>query len=172
MGNFVFITGGARSGKSAYAQKLAKRTKKKVAFIATCQPGDKEMKKRIELHKKSRPRHWRLIEEPKDVEGVLRGLGNTYDGVVIDCIGVLVSNLLCGGLGEEKIKSKMEKMARTASASKCEIIVVSNEVGDGIVPKNHLARRFRDVLGTTNQIMARHADVVYSMRVGIPVRIK
>jgi len=172
MGKFIFITGGARSGKSRYAQDLARGISKRVAFIATCIPQDKEMKRRIALHKKSRPPNWKVIEESKDIESTLSKLKNKTDVVIIDCLGLLISNLLSEGADEKVIEKKIRTIAQILPKVKFTSIVVSNEVGSGIVPENILARQFRDLTGLSNQIMSRYADIVYIMQAGIPTIIK
>ena len=172
MKEFVFIVGGARSGKSRHAQEIAKLRGGKVAFLATCLARDNEMKERISQHKKSRPRQWKVIEAPNDLRSALRGLGHRFDTVIIDCLGLFVSNLLLDGQKEEKIKGKIEAIAKTLRKAKYSSIVVSNEVGGGIVPDNALARQFRDVVGISNQIMSRSADTVYIMQAGMPTKLK
>jgi len=172
MDNFIFIIGGARSGKSRYAQELAKQKGGKIVFFATCVPQDKEMKKRISRHRKIRPRHWKLIEEPKDIKSVLLKLKHRFDVVIIDCLGLLVSNFLSDGWKENRIEKEIKAIAKILSKAKFTAIVVSNEVGGGIVPENALARKFRDLIGLANQIMARKADCVVLMQSGIPMRIK
>ena len=172
MGKFIFIVGGARSGKSRYAQDLAKGISKKVAFIATCEPLDPEMKRRVALHKKSRPRYWKIIEEPKNVKSSLAKLKNKVDVVIIDCLGLLVSNFLSDNVKERTIEKEINAIANALSKSRLTSIVVSNEVGSGIVPDNPLARDFRDILGLTNQMMAKKADECITMQSGIPVKIK
>ncbi|NQU95017.1 MAG: bifunctional adenosylcobinamide kinase/adenosylcobinamide-phosphate guanylyltransferase [Candidatus Omnitrophica bacterium] len=172
MSKFIFIIGGARSGKSRYGQDLAKSMGGKIAFVATCVPGDKEMKKRVALHKSSRPRHWTTIEEPKNLKSVLGALKNKFDVVIIDCLGILVSNLLASGSSEKQIQNEIASVANVLSKSGTSSIVVSNEVGGGIVPDNALARKFRDILGLANQVMADSADDVILMQSGIPVTIK
>lgn len=172
MEKFIFIAGGARSGKSRYAQELAKKISRKVCFIATCVPPDREMKKRILLHKKSRPRCWKTIEGPKDIKSALIKSKTKFDAVIIDCLGLLISKFLSDGLKEKQIEREIKSIAEIASKAKCTTIIVSNEVGGGIVPENALARSFRDILGMSNQIMSRHADAVYIMQTGIPMKIK
>ncbi len=172
MGKFIFITGGARSGKSRYAQDLARGISKRVAFIATCIPQDKEMKRRIALHKKSRPSNWKIIEESKDIESTLVKLKNKTDVVIIDCLGLLISNLLSEGADEKVIEKKIRTIAQILPKVEFTSIVVSNEVGSGIVPDNPLARRFRDLLGLSNQIIAKKADEVIFIQSGIPITIK
>lgn len=175
MKKFIFILGGARSGKSRYAVKRAKSLSKKVAFLATATVTDKEMAKRIKLHKISRPRYWKIIEENRDINSVLIKLKPEYfDVILIDCLGLLISNLLFKGLNDSEIKKILTALCDTLSRfkSKFTVILVSNEVGEGVVPVNTLARRFRDIVGLTNQIMAEKADEVIFMQAGIPVTIK
>ena len=172
MKRFIFILGGARSGKSRYAVKMAKEFKKKVIFIATATADDKEMSKRIKLHRRSRPRHWKVIEEGKNIGPVLSGLDGKDSVVLIDCLGLLVSNLLADNLKDAEIEKKLKALAAKITKAKFTIILVSNEVGGGIVPDNPLARRFRDIVGLANQTFARCTDEVIFMRAGIPVKIK
>ena len=172
MDKFIFIVGGARSGKSRYAQELAKQKGGKVAFFATCIPQDREMKKRVSLHRKMRPRHWKVIEEPKDIKSILLKLKQKFEVIIIDCLGLLVSNFLSDGWKEGRIEKEIKSIVKILSKAKFTSIVVSNEVGGGIVPKNALARKFRDLLGVSNQIISQYADIVYIMQAGIPVKIK
>jgi len=172
MKRFIFILGGARSGKSQYAVKLAKKFKKKVVFIATATATDKEMSKRIKLHRLSRPRHWKVIEEGKSLSPVLSGLDGKDSVVLIDCLGLLVSNLLADNLKDKEIEKKLKVVVIKLSKAKFTVILVSNEVGSGIVPDNPLARRFRDIVGFANQSLAKKADEVILMRAGIPIKIK
>ena len=172
MKKLIFILGGAKSGKSSYAVELAKKLKKKVVFIATASSSDKEMKKKIELHKISRPQQWKLIEEGKDIGPILSTLKDKYEVVLIDCLGLLVSNLLADNLKDEEIERKIKKLVNTILKINLTTIIVSNEVGSGIVPMNPLARRFRDLLGLSNQMIAKKADKVIFMQAGIPVIIK
>jgi len=172
MNRFVFITGGSRSGKSRYAQELAKGLKGKVVFIATCEARDDEMRERIRRHKKSRPGGWRVVEAPYNIKAKLSGLSSSADVVIIDCLGLYVSNLIEKNYSDRMIERDIKGIAQIIARKGLDVIIVSNEVGDGIVPANELARRFRDILGTANQIVARAAREVYMMKVGIPVRIK
>ena len=171
MAKITFILGGARSGKSTYALELAKKHKD-VAFIATCQGLDREMKERIKLHKKSRPRHWQTFEEAKDVAGMLESMDNKFDCIVIDCLTLLVSNLFLAKVSYKTIEAKIERMLGNLKKKKAQAIIVSNEVGLGVVPGNKLARDFRDIAGKVNQIVASQADEVFFMVSGLPCRIK
>ncbi|MBU4311809.1 MAG: bifunctional adenosylcobinamide kinase/adenosylcobinamide-phosphate guanylyltransferase [Candidatus Omnitrophica bacterium] len=170
MSKITLILGGVRSGKSRLAIKMAKEKGKKVAFIATCRPLDldREMKKRIELHKNSRPKNWKTFEEPEDIGLLLKNIDNDFDLIIIDCLTLLVSNLLLKGLKEKDIERRIEKIGRAGT----DIIIVSNEVGLGIVPDNKLARDFRDIAGKMNQVMAKRASKVFFMASGIPLEIK
>jgi len=172
MGKLTFIAGGARSGKSSYAVKLAKRLGKKVAFIATATATDEEMSQRIKKHKASRPRSWKIIEEAKNVTPKLSKLKKHYDVIIIDCLGLLVSNLLEDGLRDTQILGNIKKITALAASTDSRVIIVSNEVGDGIVPANKVARRFRDLVGSSNQIIAKKADEAILMRFGIPFTLK
>ena len=172
MKKFVFILGGARSGKSSYAVERAKKLKKKVVFIATATSPDREMKERIKFHKISRPRQWKLIEEGKDVSSILSKLNGRYEVILIDCLGLLISNLLQSNLDDQEIERRIKELIAAILKIDLTTILVSNEVGSGIVPANSLARRFRDILGLANQMMAKKADEVIFMQSGIPVVLK
>lgn len=171
MAKITFILGGARSGKSSYALKLAGRSNQ-VAFIATCEGLDKEMKARIRLHKKSRPDHWKTFEEPKDIISALKNIGSSFQCAIIDCLTLLVSNLILAGHSKDSITDKITSMLTYLEKREIKVIIVSNEVGLGIVPQNKLSRDFRDIAGKINQIVAAKADKVIFMVSGIPVKIK
>jgi adenosylcobinamide kinase/adenosylcobinamide-phosphate guanylyltransferase len=172
MKEVILISGGARSGKSSHAVELAKHHGTRVAFIATGAPSDAEMKKRIALHRMSRPPEWTLIEEGKDIAAILPALKDKYEVAVIDCLGLLISNLLADNLDDEEIERRIGRLADTIRSTGLTTLVVSNEVGSGIVPMHPLARRFRDLLGLANQMLARQADKVIVMQMGIPMVIK
>lgn len=171
MGKITFILGGARSGKSSYAIKLAQRYKK-VAFIATGQALDKEMRQRIRLHKKARPSHWQTFEENKDIVALLKKIGAAFECIIIDCLTLLVSNLILKKYGRGTIEDKIKKIVDRLKSKKAKAIIISNEVGLGIVPKNKLARDFRDIVGKINQVVAQETDEVFFMASGIPLKIK
>lgn len=173
MKKLVFILGGARSGKSRYAVSLAKKNKGKAVFIATATPLDIEIKERIQLHKISRPRSWKVIEESKDIGAVLRTLDKSYSTALVDCLGLWVSNLLMDKIKDRTIDKKIKELINAILKARVStVIVVSNEVGTGIVPGDPLSRRFRDMLGLANQSIAEKADEVIFMQAGIPVKIK
>lgn len=172
MSNIIFITGGARSGKSNFAVKLAKESKGKVAFVATAIAGDDEMKRRIILHKESRPKEWTTIEEPLDLARAIEHVSD-HDVVIIDCITLYLSNLFCDDHNDEdKILAKIKKMLESAKSFRGTVIIISNELGMGIVPENQMAREFRDIAGRANQIIAEVANKVFVCFSGIPLQIK
>ncbi len=172
MSKITFILGGARSGKSAFALKTAKYSVGKIAFLATCEAKDAEMKKRINLHKKNRPAHWKTFEEPNLDPSSLKKLAAKFDTVIIDCLTLLVSNLMLTGMNSKTIENKFKEIMRIINKGKAKVIIVSNEVGLGIVPENKLARDFRDIAGRVNQLVAKESEEVFFLISGIPWRIK
>lgn len=172
MGKITFILGGARSGKSRYALKLAKDIGGKAAFIATCELKDSEMKKRACQHRKARPPHWKTFEEPLNPGLLLKKIGAKFDLVLIDCLTLLVSNLILKGLNESRIINRINEILRRLKKIRAQAIIVSNEVGSGIVPENKLARDFRDIAGRISQITAEKADSVFFMVSGIALKLK
>lgn len=172
MAKLTFLLGGERSGKSKYAVDLAKDNAKNVLFVATAKNLDKHMDKRIKLHKKERPSDWKTIEEEKDLISVIKKVPRKYDLVIIDCITLFVSNLSLSGCSEKKIKNIVRKLLDRIKAAHFDSIIVSSEVGLGIVPNNSLAREFRDILGKVNQLIAQAADRVYFMVCGLPIDMK
>ncbi len=171
MGKITLILGGARSGKSTYALSLAKK-QKKVAFIATCQGLDKEMEQRIKQHKKIRPKHWQTFEEDREISPLLKKIADGFDCIVIDCLTLLVSNLLLTGSNQKTIEETIKQMLVRLKNKEANVIIVSNEVGLGIVPVHKIGREFRDIAGKINQIVASKADQVLFMLAGLPVNIK
>lgn len=172
MKKFTFILGGVRSGKSGYALNMAKSISDDVLYIATSTFEDEEMRERIKRHRDSRPASWGLIEEGLDIGKALRGADEKYEVIIVDCLGVFISNLLCNDLSDAEIEERGNDLAEAIRGSEADIIVVSNEVGCGLVPDNPLGRQFRDLVGLANQMMAKEADEVVFMQAGIPVTIK
>jgi len=171
--SFVFVTGGARSGKSDYAMSLAEKSGGRLVYIATATAGDDEMRERIENHRRSRGMNWKTIEETLDLSGAVSSLGGEGT-VVIDCLTLWLTNLMMQDMEafEDVAVNKARELADALRTFKGTVVVVSNEVGMGIVPENTLSRRFRDVAGLVNRVMAASADEVYLVVSGIPVRIK
>ncbi len=160
---FVLLLGGARSGKSAMAERFALDSGGPVTFIATAEPGDGEMAARIRRHRDHRPAAWRTVEAPLEL---LAAIGSTArdDFLVVDCLTLWVSNLLANGQVAAEINRAAERVARELSGRQG--VVVTNEVGLGIVPANELARAFRDALGTVNATFAASAGRAILMVAG------
>ena len=173
MGTITLITGGARSGKSTHALKLAMPYRRKF-FVATGEALDAEMKARIETHRRSRPPEFQTIEEPIEIVAALEKIGGKADLVIVDCLTLWVSNLMLGGNKDDKtIIAEADKLAAALKRAAFASIVVTDEVGAGIVPTDHAeSRRFRDLLGWTNQKIAAAADDVLLMVAGYPVKVK
>ena len=167
-----FITGGARSGKSAFAENLAKDLAGKRAYIATAQALDPEMAAKIEKHRRDRDNVWDTYEEPLAVAELLRKLSSRYEVVLIDCLTLWLSNVMAHTEGDDAVTTRSLELAAAIADFGGSCIVVSNEVGLGIVPDNPLARKFRDLAGMLNQKIAQAADEVYFTASGIPVKIK
>ena len=175
----ILITGGARSGKSTYAERLASRGER-VLFVATAEALDDEMARRIAAHRASRPKRWDTLEEPRRLRDTVRAaLCNAeakYDTIVVDCLTMWVSNLL---LLHEESEDKAARILRAVDglldvcgSSSARWIFVTNEVGLGIVPSSSLARAYRDALGRVNSLVASHADKVYLMAAGLALELK
>lgn len=167
----VLILGGARSGKSAFAQNLASDLGGRVLFVATAEPLDEEMTERINDHKRLRPEHWDTLEVTHNVAQELPAHLPNVEVVLLDCITLLVSNLVVSGK-EEQVIEEIEELVRCIDNWGGKFIVISNEVGLGLVPADKLSRDYRDLLGKANQLLAERASQVYFMAGGIPVKIK
>jgi adenosylcobinamide kinase/adenosylcobinamide-phosphate guanylyltransferase len=167
-----FITGGARSGKSAYAERLASAVGGKRAYIATAQALDAEMAARIEKHRKDRGDAWDTFEEPLAVAELVRKLSDRYAVVLLDCVTLWLSNVMAHSGDDGVVVARSGELVASLREFAGTCIVVSNEVGLGIVPDNPMARKYRDFAGMLNQKMAGAADEVYFTASGIPVRIK
>lgn len=190
MNRVIFITGGARSGKSSFALKMATELPGRKVYIATAEPLDDEMRERIKRHKEERGGEWLTIEEPLKISGLLRELKcnistpdfairqGRYDVILLDCLTLWLSNLMLANkvLSEEiddfitSLKDFIDPSV--LGAQSLVLFIVSNEVGMGIVPENEVARRFRDMAGLLNQKVAEIADEVYLVVSGIPLKIK
>lgn len=157
---FTIFTGGARSGKSALGLQAAQSYALPVVFIATAEALDDEMVRRIGLHQAERPASWTTIEEPIDLGRALDAAGES-DCVVIDCLSLWASNLLFAGVAEREIEARAVDVADRLAVRRGQAVVVTNEVGSGIVPDNALARTYRDVLGRMNAVFADRADQAF-----------
>jgi len=168
----IFITGGCRSGKSRYALHYANQHFSRKLFMATCEALDEEMVRRIENHKKVRGPEWQTIEEPIEIVRKIRECGRGGEVILIDCLTLWLYNLLMKWDNDLKIIDETEKLIETIKQSPASLILVSNEVGMGIVPADALSRRYRDLLGTMNQRIAGALDTVIFMVSGIPIFLK
>ncbi|HWP95291.1 MAG TPA: bifunctional adenosylcobinamide kinase/adenosylcobinamide-phosphate guanylyltransferase [Syntrophomonadaceae bacterium] len=174
-GKLILITGGVRSGKSSYAGNLAAQIPGPVHFIATCVPVDEEMAARVSHHQQSRPRTWITVEESMDPARIIAEEDGPQAVFILDCLTMLISNYL---LLTEKRKSEAEilelvrDLTRIGYEAQGTVIIVSNEVGAGIVPADPVSRTFRDLLGRANQIVASQSDRVYLCVAGLPVDMK
>jgi adenosylcobinamide kinase/adenosylcobinamide-phosphate guanylyltransferase len=167
-----FITGGARSGKSSFAEKLALGLAGKRAYIATAQALDAEMAAKIAKHQKDRGDSWVTYEEPLAVAELIGKLSERYEVVLLDCLTLWLSNVMAHSDGDGAVDARSTELVKAVRDFNGVCIVVSNEVGLGIVPDNPLARKYRDFAGMLNQKVAQAADEVYFTAAGIPVKIK
>jgi adenosylcobinamide kinase/adenosylcobinamide-phosphate guanylyltransferase len=175
----TLILGGARSGKSTLAQQMADKAGGKVLFVATAEAGDAEMAARIEAHKQARPAHWTTLEAPFGLGPKITAALRDEKTVVIDCITLLVNNLFQHhgwpedqDLIERVVREEIDGIIRSMDKARADFIVVSNEVGLGIVPGDPLSRIYRDVLGRANQVLAARADTVLLLVAGLPLTLK
>lgn len=176
----ILILGGARSGKSSYAQRLAlERAGRDVLVVATAEAGDAEMRERIRVHQRERPAGWRTLEAPLDVGPQISTAAGAAQIVVLDCLTLLVSNVIVA-LGETAsaqtadlaVTREIESLLAAYRAGAATWMIVSNEVGLGVVPAFSLGRTYRDALGRANQTLAAAADHVLFMVAGLPLRVK
>lgn len=163
------ILGGARSGKSRLAERLALASGHDVFYIATAQARDDEMRRRIERHRGERPVHWQTVEEPLQLAATILALQAPGRCLLIDCLTLWVTNQL---LDSADLQAEREALCAALENARGEIILVSNETGMGVVPMGELSRRFSDEAGWLNQSVAALADQVVLMVAGIPMRIK
>ncbi len=183
----ILILGGARSGKSSFAEQLAGELGPEVLYVATATVGDDEMRERVSRHRERRPSAWRTLEAPTGVAAALREEIGAANVVLLDCLSVLVSNVLLqneDGTGgdvlsattatkvEEAVRREVDSLLAYWRESTASFVVVSNEVGLSVVPAYPLGRIYRDLLGLANQWVAQEADEVYLVVAGIPVELK
>ena len=169
----VFVIGGCRSGKSTYALQTAERmSARKKIFIATCVPQDDEMKQRVAKHQTARGRNWITVEEPLQLPEAISENSPKADIVLVDCLTLWVSNLCMQITDEKQWEETISQLINSLKKAEGPTVLVSNEVGTGIVPENRLARLYRDIIGLVNQSVAQAAGKVIWMVAGIPVTIK
>jgi adenosylcobinamide kinase/adenosylcobinamide-phosphate guanylyltransferase len=166
------LLGGARSGKSSYALQLASRSER-VAFLATATASDEDMRQRITRHQAERSASWTTYEVPLDLETTLQTQANGYQAIIIDCLTLWTANLLHHyNQDSQAVLERADAFCQTLHESRSRLIIVSNEVGDSVVPAYESGRVFRDVLGAVNQRVARVADRVLLMVAGYPLVVK
>ena len=169
----TLVTGGTRSGKSAFALDLALRGYSNRTFIATALALDREMRDRIAAHRRERADRFRTLEEPVELARAFSHLPGDGGVALVDCLTVWLGNLYHHFSGEEtKVRERIEEFLIAMDAAPCDLILVTNEVGWGIVPENPLARSFRDMAGTLNRKAAEKAAHVYLICMGIPLTLK
>ena len=165
------VMGGVRSGKSAFAQDLVAATGKPVCYVATSQVWDDEMAQRVERHKLNRPEQWQLIEEPIALAATLNRLNNAQQAVIVECFSLWLSNLLC--LEDDQVfEREHQSLLKAVEQFQGDLVLVSSEVGLGIMPMNALARRFADEAGMLNQALAKLTDRVTFVAAGLPMPLK
>jgi adenosylcobinamide kinase/adenosylcobinamide-phosphate guanylyltransferase len=173
MSSSILVTGGCRSGKSGHALKIAESLQKHpLIFVATCQPEDQEMQDRVKRHQLERGPEWQTMETPVELALTVSEHGGRAGVMLIDCLTLWISNLMASLDKDERILTYIDALARLMAHPPCDIILVSNEVGCGVVPANALSRRFRDLVGWANQRTAAQCHRVIWMVSGIPVPIK
>lgn len=175
MNNITLIIGGARSGKSAYAEKLASESQLPVTYIATAQVYDDEFKQRVQHHKDRRPADWALVEEPHHLTYTLMRLAKTNQCIIVDCLTLWLAQWICPDCSPPKDytwQSEREDFLKTLAKLDGKIILVSNEVGMGIVPLGEINRQFQDEQGRLNQAVASVANQVVFIAAGLPLKLK
>jgi adenosylcobinamide kinase/adenosylcobinamide-phosphate guanylyltransferase len=168
-GNIILVLGGARSGKSRFAEKLVTDSGLSRLYFATAEAFDQEMERRIAQHQEDRGKGWTTIEEPYDLSGKLKAHSAKDNIILVDCLTLWLSNLMGK---EQSVEEEFKKLANTLAALPGSVVLVSNEVGQGIVPDNALARAFRDHAGRLHQQIAEIADEVYFVTAGLPQKLK
>lgn len=172
MGKTILVTGGARNGKSRLAERLAEAYGAPLGYIATATAGDGEMAERIRRHQERRGDGWQTIEEPFELARVLAEADGRYAALLVDCVTLWLSNLLLRYDDPAQVLPHVKALTETLAGMESTVVLVTNEVGQGIVPENRLARTFRDLSGEANQLLAAVADEVYVSISGIPLRLK
>ncbi|HEY5584735.1 MAG TPA: bifunctional adenosylcobinamide kinase/adenosylcobinamide-phosphate guanylyltransferase [Ruminiclostridium sp.] len=185
MTKLILVTGGARSGKSTFAEDKAKEFGENVLYVATSKPIDDEMKQRIAKHRAQRPAQWETLEEYKNLDVALATIIRDKDAVMLDCITIMITNLMLDqcfdwdNLTRDKveeieymIEQQIGRLISISKVAEVPFILVTNEVGLGVVPPSTIGRDFRDIAGRMNQILAKAADEVYFCVSGISMKVK
>lgn len=185
MSNIILVTGGARSGKSSFAESLCIKQNNKTAYIATSVAFDDEMKNRVKKHQESRPKSWKTYEKYKDIYSIVEELNKNHDTVIMDCVTLMVNNLMfTHGIEvdeatseelnelENYIREQITKLLEAVKKTNLYFVIVTNEIGMGIVPENKLSRIYGDFVGRANQLIASYSNEVYFVVSGIPMKVK
>jgi len=179
LGKIVLVVGGARSGKSSFAEEYVAKAGEQIGYIATAQIYDDEMAFRVKLHKERRPANWHTFEAPFQAEKALREAGKSCQAILFDCLTVYLSNILCSleSIDDSEhnyalVRGAIGELMKAARAIEATTVFVANEVGCGIVPDNHLSREYRDLAGLVNQMVAAEADEAYGVFCGLPIDLK
>lgn len=173
MGRLVYISGGTRSGKSGFAQRLAEDCTGDLLYVATAEVRDGEMGQRVDLHRAARGPRWSTLEEPLNLCGRLPEAARGRAGLLLDCVTLWVTNLyFAGGEDAAQVLAEVERFIDMLPRIEAPLFLVSNELGMGIVPENRVARHFRDLAGEVNQRLAAAADEAYVVISGLPLRLK
>lgn len=181
--NNILLTGGARSGKSHFAQELAVKSGKRVLFVATAEAGDDEMRQRIKAHQLSRPPEWGTLEAPTNVGNEILKKAGVAEVIIVDCITMLVNNIfnqyadraaeqIDAVLLEREVTREIGELIECLKQNSAAFILVTNEIGLGLVPANPIDRLYRDLLGKANRMLAEQVEEVYLMVAGLPARVK
>ncbi|MDQ2833185.1 MAG: bifunctional adenosylcobinamide kinase/adenosylcobinamide-phosphate guanylyltransferase [Acidobacteriota bacterium] len=171
-GSVTLVLGGVRSGKSRYAQQLAGHMDR-VVFVATAKASDEEMTRKIARHREERPAGWVTVEEPLELAAAIDGHGRRCDAMVVDCLTLFAANLQeAEGSDRDAMERRVEALCEVLRHAPCPVVLVSNEVGSGVVPEYESGCRFRDLLGEINQSVAKVADDVVLMVAGLPLALK
>lgn len=184
-GKLIFISGGARSGKSTFAEEMMRDIKGPIAYLATAQALDKEMESRINQHRQRRPKDWTTFEEPLQISELIEKHCTSYPSWLLDCVTLYVSNLLffylkthqkedelCNDGLQDFILHEIKNLLKTVQNTGICLVAVSNEVGWGLVPPDSISRAYRDIMGIVNQLMAQASNEVYLVSMGIPLCLK
>lgn len=186
MSKIVFVSGGARSGKSAYGEEILSKIQGRKSYIASSVAFDEGMKDRIKKHIERRPSSWKTYEITIDIDEYINGVMENSDGVILDCVTVLITNMMFKDPNidwdsvdrnfidafQERILEMFQKMIFEIRKYQATFIIITNELGMGIVPENRLARIFRDVAGKANELLAKESDEAYVCISGIPLKLK